>query len=274
MFTHVGSGRLELSVRPPLIYLDHCAVRLISSDAAKRDHLIKTFESRGTLMFSVMNMLEMARNSGDSYERIRDFLDQLGPYWLLSDFDPARVEAKESRGELAPASFFVPLAIFGHVFRELPSGTFRLGTALERLHDADFRERGPSVLNRAGLLGKLQELRASYRAGEKFLPVTAPKHTLSWIQARLVRLLVSDGKKITENDVVDLLHAIVALRYAVVLVFDSAWASLTQRLPLPEGSFVFAAKDAALNSALECIRTIDTSMHQVVRPATPQFIRD
>jgi len=50
----------------PLIYIDHCAVRAISSEPKWRAHLRETFQTRGTLMFSVVNMLEMARNSGPS----------------------------------------------------------------------------------------------------------------------------------------------------------------------------------------------------------------
>ncbi len=44
-------------------------------------------------------------------------------------------------GDLPPKSFFVPLDIFGPIFRQMPAGTFSLGAALEKLHDADFRER-------------------------------------------------------------------------------------------------------------------------------------
>ena len=89
----------------------------------------------------------------------------------------------------------------------------------------------------------------------------------------LVRLLVTDGKKIKENDAIDLLHAVVPLRYAIVLVFDKAWASYARRLGLPDGTHVYAATETGLTSALECIRTVDVSMHRVIRPPEPRFIR-
>src|SRR2546425_9475297 len=201
MFTRLPNGHLEVSVRSPLIYLDHCAIRGISSDPAKREHLRKTFEKRGTLMFSVVNMLEMARNSGPSYERIRDLLDDLGPYWLPSDPDPNTVLVREMQGDVAPKSFFVPLDIFGPIFRQMPAGTFSLGAALEKIHDAEFRARAPDVLGkRPGFLKMLRDSRARYLAGEKFMPLTLPPHSLPWIENSLIRLLVSDGKKIKEND--------------------------------------------------------------------------
>jgi len=71
----------------------------------------------------------------------------------------------------------------------------------------------------------LRDSRARYLAGEKFLPLDLPPHSIPWIEGSLIRLLVSDGKNIKENDAIDLLHAVVPLRYAIVLVFDKAWAS-------------------------------------------------
>ena len=91
MFRHLGEAKIQVGIRPPLVYLDHCAVRGISSDAAKTSRLKTIFQTRGTLMFSIVNMLEMARSSGRSYEMIRDMLDGLGPFWVPSDVDPERV---------------------------------------------------------------------------------------------------------------------------------------------------------------------------------------
>jgi len=273
MFKRLPDGTIQVSIRPPLIYLDHCAIRGISSDSKKCERLRKTFETRGTLMFSVVNMLEMAANTGPSYEKIRDMLDGLGQYWVPSDIDPARALAKEIHEHAYPPKvFFPPLSIFGHIFRALPEGTFSLGTALEKIHDADFRSRAPSVLgNRPGFLKTLRENRARHLAGEKLVPLTAPPHTLPWIELSLVRLLVTDGKKIKENDAVDLLHAVVPLRYAIVLVFDKAWASFARRIGLQDGTHVSACTDAGLNAALECIDNVDVSDYRVHQD--PDIIR-
>jgi hypothetical protein len=221
----------------------------------------RAFETRGTLMFSIVNMLEMAANRGKSYDDIRRMLDSLGPYWVPSDVDPARVEANEAAGAVMPKTFFPPLAIFGHIFRALPEGTFSLGAALEKIHDADFRQRAPDVLGgRPGFLRMLREHRERHLAGDKLLPMRYAAHTLPWIQQSLVRLLVTDGKKITRNDAVDLLHAVVPLRYAIVVVLDKAWASFAKRLGLKEGTHVFGCTPRGLSAALDCIETVDTSM--------------
>src|SRR5205085_2513372 len=107
----------------------HCAVRKISSDSAMRAHFRETFATRGTLMFSVMNMIEMAQNSGPSYERVRDLLNDAGPCWLPSDPDPATAHERERRGILAPAAFLPPIELIVELFRASPAGTFDLGAA-------------------------------------------------------------------------------------------------------------------------------------------------
>src|SRR5689334_11094601 len=200
MFRHLGDGRIQVGIRPPLLYLDHCAVRGISSDPVKSARLKSIFENRGTLMFSIVNMLEMARNSGRSYELIRQLLDGLGPYWVPSDVDPGRVDYREKHRAVMPKSFFPPLNVFGHIFRAFPKGTFSLGTAMDVIHDQDFRTRAPEVLNRTGFFRFLCEARDRHRRGIPFPPSTEKEHSLAWIQHNLARLLVMDSKKINKND--------------------------------------------------------------------------
>lgn len=50
---------------------------------------------------AVNDMIEMARNSGPSYERIRDLLNDVGPYWLPSDPDPGTPRERAARDPCA-----------------------------------------------------------------------------------------------------------------------------------------------------------------------------
>ena len=264
MFRYLSDDQIQVSIRPPLIYLDHCAIRGISSDPAKSARLKKIFEARGTLMFCVINMIEMAANSGRSYDQIRTMLDALGPYWVPSDVDPGRVDYNEKRGAVMPKSFFPPLNVFGDMFRAFPKGTFSLGTALDIIHDQNFRIRVPQVLNRTGFFKFLCDARAHHLAGGAFLPISAPERSLQWIQESLARLLITDSKKIHKNDATDLLHAVVPLRYATILVFDKAWARYARDIHLKPGTDVFACKDAGLTAALDCLESVDVSKFVVI----------
>lgn len=87
---------------------------------------------------------------------------------------------------------------------------------------------------------------------------------MPWIEATLSRLLVKDRKRITENDINDLFHAIVPLRYAMIVVLDTAWASYARRLKLDDGTQIFAPSDLA--SALDCMRNLDVPGHQKFAP--------
>jgi hypothetical protein len=256
MFERLPNGDLQVSVRWPLVYFDHCAMRCISSEAAKRSHLRQTFATRGTLMISVVNMVEMARNSGESYERIRGMLDELGPHCLPVDLDLATVERKLQRGIPPPACYLVPMDMLAHIVRAMPDGQFRFGTALQELHDEDFRERAPGLLRRPTMLRDLNNYRARHERGEKMLPLPKPKYSLRWVELSLVRRLIKDSKTIEENDIIDIFHAVIPLAFANVVALDSAWANYANSLNIP-GTFVFAATDAGLNEALECIRAVD-----------------
>src|SRR5260370_7068050 len=89
MITRLSNGDVQLGLRPPLVYLDHWAVREISKDPARRDHFLETFRDRGTLMFSILNILEMGRNSRESYRKIPHLPDAVAPSWLLTAPHPS-----------------------------------------------------------------------------------------------------------------------------------------------------------------------------------------
>ena len=265
MLTRVEGG-VQFFVRSPLVYFDHCALRCISSDPARRDHLRETFRTRGTLMFSVLNMLEMAQNRGDSYESIRLMLDDLDRYWLPSDLDSETVSQRERQGVRPPAVFLVPVEMLSGIIQALPLGTYSLGAALAKPHDAEFRSRAPELLQRsASLLAEFQRQRQLRQRGENLVPLKDPKFSVSWIQTSLLRLLIRDGKEVDGNDMNDVMHASVSLRYADVVVLDKAWADIAGRLKLPD-TRIFRCTKAGLADALSSIRTIDISNCKVTAP--------
>jgi hypothetical protein len=91
-----------------------------------------------------------------------------------------------------------------------------------------------------------------------------------WISASLLRFLIMDNKKVEENDVVDLLHASVPLRYAVIVLLDKAWVNFAKKLKLPDTQ-IFARPQ--FDEALEAIRTVNITQHQIIRPEIPRIIK-
>lgn len=271
MLRRLGNGQLEVSVRPPLVYFDHWALREVSSSASRQDHLLETFRARGTLMVSLINMLEMAKQGpGPSLDRIYCLLDGIGAHWVLTEYDPAVVGEREARGVVPPEAFIAPLEVFRLVYGQLPPGTLMLGTALAQFHDDEARKRAKAMLAQFGLVERLRELRARHRRREVMVPNPYPERSVGWIQLELLRYLVKDGKNIQDNDIVDAWHAVVPLRYAHIVLLDGAWVNFASKLNLPDTA-LFAKPD--LDAALDAIRTVDTSRFQVVRPATPRVLQ-
>ena len=271
MLRRLGNGELEVSVRPPLVYFDHWALREVSSSTTRQYHLLETFRSRGTLMVSLINMLEMAKQGpGPSLDRICGLLDGIGPHWVLTEFDAAVVGEREARGIHPPEAFLAPLDVFHVLYGQLPPGTLMLGAALAQFHDDEARERATAMLAQSDMVERLQQLRARHRRGDAMVPNPYRERSVEWIQLELLRYLVKDGKNIKDNDVVDAWHAVVPLRYAHVVLLDGAWVNFASKLNLPHTA-LFAKPD--LDAALDAVRTVDTSRFQVVRPATPRVLQ-
>jgi hypothetical protein len=252
------------------VYLDHWAVREISKSPARRDHFLETFRDRGTLMFSVVNIVEMGHNSADSYAQIRALLDGVGPYWLFSDPDPATVQRRLAAGLIAPAAFLASVQLFAHICGSMPEGAFRLGTALDRLQNQSFRDAVGGMLTRAKIVRLLEYSRPRHGQRKKKIPNPHPPRSPMWIALELLRFLEKDGKKITNNDAIDIMHAAVPLCFAPIVLLDKAWTNFARKLKLPDTE-VYALRD--LDTALEAIRNIDTSGFRLVEPAVPQVIR-
>lgn len=254
MFEILSRDEVRVSIRDPLVYLDHCAIRRISSDPAKRADLLQTFEGRGTIMLSVMNMVEMSQNSGESYANICGLLDELGPHCIPVDVDLSTVEERQRRGLLPPAVFLVVPKMLAMLVGRITPGQVRFGTALQTLQDAEYRERAPELLRHPEMLRDLGLYRERARRGEKMEPLPKPKYSLRWIEISLVRRLLKDSKKMSENDINDVFHAVIPLHYARLVVLDGAWANYATSLGLP-GRDVFAATPTGLNAALDRLRT-------------------
>jgi len=206
-------------------------------------------------MFSVMNMVEMAQNSGESYANICSLLDELGPHCIPADMDPATVEGRERHGIPPPGSFLVIPEILALLVRAMPQGQVRFGGALQALQDGEYRERAPELLRHPEMLRDLELYRRRARSGERMLPLPKPKYSLRWIEISLVRRLLKDSKNMKDNDINDVFHAVVPLRYARVLVLDGAWANYASSLKVPDRD-VFPVSESGLVSALERLRIV------------------
>jgi hypothetical protein len=230
----IVENKVQYRVRLPLIYLDHCSLRNIASHAGRRRAFVRILETKGTLLFSWMNAMETAPNSGQSVEDLRSLLDAVGPNWLLLENNFDTVAEREARGTPPPQVFFDE-EYFRAWWASIDAGDrgpFRLGTMLNLAEVPEFKAMWQRRLQSlARVVSLLEEARRRMRAGTYRPRIrrdpSRPSHTT---YDTLVAALLKDGKNIVVNDVCDLLHAAVSLTYAQWVVLDGAWANYGRQL--------------------------------------------
>ncbi|MBI4178427.1 hypothetical protein HY522_03255 [bacterium] len=250
----------EVSADPPLIYLDHWALRRLSENLTLGARFLGAFARRGTVMFSLMNVAELARDaSPHRANEVRDFLERLGPYWIPMTIDPLRILGAEERGETADGTH--PCLSVG--FLTEPAFAARLtrgAVSLAHVVDLTRRPDGDDLIqttNRktAELRDCIQKFRDAYVANPKeldkrypFLKFDAAK-PMRGIYNALVHYTITDTFTLNDNHARDLYHAIASVRCAQMVTLDAHWAGQVGKLKLPPG-FVKVYSEAELDAFL------------------------
>lgn len=86
---------IDALIRRPGIYLDHWAVRDLSSDPVRCQRFHHCLKTKGTLLFSWANALEITSNTGTSAHNIQRLLAGVGEQWFPLEINPIKVIEKE-----------------------------------------------------------------------------------------------------------------------------------------------------------------------------------
>jgi hypothetical protein len=254
--TRESDYEFEISVEPPLIYLDHWgALRRLSENPALGDRFLGAFAHRGTVMFSLMNAAEIARDaSPDRARQIRAFLDRLGPYWVPMTIDPHRIIAAEETGTVADGMRpcvsveFLTDPVFA---TRLATGPVSLAHVVDLTRRPDGEELIQATDRNADLLLRgIQDRRNAYAANPSDLDKTCPllpfndKKPMRGIYYALARFTITDTFTLDRNHARDLFHAIASVRCAQMVTLDAHWAAQVRKLRLSPGFVrVYSEKD-------------------------------
>lgn len=85
----------------PFVYLDNWALGDFAEHAALRERLLRVL-ARGTLLLSMLNLLETARASRRTTKFIASFLDAVGPHWAPVALSTRYVGEREDAGAEFP----------------------------------------------------------------------------------------------------------------------------------------------------------------------------
>jgi hypothetical protein len=256
---------VTINCREPRIYLDHWAIRRISEDPARKGRFLGALKTKGTILFSLMNVVEIASDQEPARSaQIRGFLEQLGPYWMPVTIDPLRVLDAEETG-VPPVDGFSPcvssafLADGDFMARAVASATLAHVVDLTRGTAGD-KLRTDAELDTGRLQANIQEWRDERKKDkatiEKDLNKKYPKKPfdaakpMRSIYPGLARLTITDGFNLDDNHMRDMYHACCAVRCADMVTLDGHWAGQVTKLKLP-ADFVKVYSEETLDQLLE-----------------------
>jgi len=244
-FQWVGQeAKFEFWTEPPLIYLDHWALRRLSESSTLGGRFLAAFKHRGTVMFSLMNVAEIARDaSPQRAQQIRDFLEKLGQYWIPMTIDPIRIINAQEKGktpDAAPACVSVGFLSDPKFATRLTMGPVSLAHVVDLTHGPGGEDlRRATDQNTARLRQNVQDWRDEYARNPNALDRTFPllkfdaRKPMRGIYYALARYTITDTFRLTDNHARDLFHAVASVQCADIVTLDAHWAGQVRKLKLP-----------------------------------------
>ncbi len=248
-----GNPEIVAETRGYSVYLDNDSViEFARRCPSRRQRFVDAVRSRGTLLFSWANAVEIAGPQGDSADAVRSFLDAIGPHWVPLESNAWEVARREEAGltsGVAVSEHFMrtyfeeraaELSPEGRAVLDLASESFfRLGAVLGWVQDNRDNVRAYGDQLDDALRGRLEQLRAEYDRNtdslDRLLP-PCPFHAdrpATFVLVHLQRLLVQEARayQFMPHDGLDFCHAVMAAAYGSVITLDKHWKRRVEILP-------------------------------------------
>jgi hypothetical protein len=236
----------------PFVYLDNWALGDFSEHAALRERLLRIL-AKGTLLLSMLNLLETARARGQTIQHIASFLDAVGSRWAPVALSTRYVEEREDAGTEFPWRDEKNMP----VLLAAPRVFWRPGNLVRRLQepwakDAVRKWEEQEVADIAAILGAGRE---GHRAGSLKLDRTTDvpaKLDTRAVFATITQRVVRKDVKLERHNIEDFLHTCVPVAHADAVLLDGKTKrALLERMDTP--AKVFSATE--VESALEWLET-------------------
>lgn len=231
---------ISMSIRRPTIYLDHWALRSLSSDSAYCNRFLAFLKTHGTLFFSWANVVEIRRNTGKSADRIRSFLAEIGEEWFPIEIDPWKVierEVQYSSGRSNPcfAKEFAE-AYYPHIH----GGNLSLSTIIDLTRNDQGEWETETIQKLTTAIWQfVKDARNQWRSNPKSIYDAFPKSPFNpnrpteFTYNRLMWLIIKESFNFEDNDAVDFCHAVVSLACGDFVLLDPHWSDLARKLKMP-----------------------------------------
>lgn len=251
-----GKSTVEMFSEVPIIYLDHWALRKISERPDWRNRFLAAFQMRGTLLFSVVHLAELAGNKGESVAAIRSFLEAIGPHWMVTSVDPFKVSTLEAAwkpGDKAPyvGDFFFKQ---GDFLKRLCNGPVSLAHLVDMLTEKDIEAITTDLPKSCATMAQsITQFRKAYKKDPAILNKTFPaqqfnaRYPMRFVVCGLMRSFVTDRFRINDAHIRDFFHTAVPLAHSHIVLLDKHWYAQAAKLKLSQ-QFVRIYKEANIGA--------------------------
>jgi hypothetical protein len=230
---YLRGGGVEIDaslIRQPSIYLDHDSLGEIARNSARRRRFLSIWKSRGELLFSWANAIDISGPQEGSALAIKELLEALGPYWIPLELNPWKVVRKEAGGETSSGTPCVSESFLNGYFLRLRQDVTNLGRVVDLVHeDRDLIQRDLTTLKFHAnhmIQGFRREYRRNRTSLDRILPALPndPARPTAYLVRELERLITRQLQfQWTMNDGIDFMHASVAATCADFLLVDRQW---------------------------------------------------
>lgn len=237
-----GSLRIEQMTVTPAVYLDHWALRKISEDPSLTKRVTEALNRcRGTLMLSWLNLIEFTKVEDPQHAISAEaFVDALLPNVFFLEINPFAVIERENallaggplaqpHGDLEFLKFFAernPRSV-------KPFTSRNLFTAMDsNTLVASFEALADTIVDRTEALRDTMSVDAEFERRVR-RPPKGPEiqRGTRYILRELARpFLVDRGIRISRNNAIDLVHAVVPVAYCDIVLLDKHWREQVNRM--------------------------------------------
>jgi hypothetical protein len=237
--------RIEQVGTSPTVYLDHWALRHISTTDNLRTQFVEhLLASGGTLMLSWLNLAEFTKvTDRKQAESAENLVNEILPNVFFIEIDPFTVIEREDK--LLNSGVPIPphadtdfLRAFSTLKPNKPNSVFQF-TAHDLFAALHKSKLAVQMNNMADtLIDRIKVLREEMITSQDFcrlvrrLPSGPPiQHGTRYVLRELSRIfLIDHSLNITRNHSIDLLHSIVPVAYCDIVLLDAHWEEQVARM--------------------------------------------
>ena len=238
-FSKSSEVRVRQSFISPTVYLDHWAIRLFSDDLALQDRLVNVLQNKGgTLLLSSISFSEFAVPSDPRHAvDAENFIERLLPNIYLTDFALDKILEREYT-EPNNTKRFWPSADLPQLkrFAERAQDTL-LGFTMRDFITLAHENRVVIAAVTAEIIQQIKDKIESARTDSSYVakaraiqPNDARPRTLVILGELMRGFQLDSFAPISDNDIVDMLHAAMPINCCDYVLLDNAWAERVEKM--------------------------------------------